>query len=122
MVSAVRSPAFLGWLYGQFSLVHLQPLQVKSAQILVGRSLGKISVALVSCFGEKEHAHVRDMALLGWVGSTVAAGLLLALDGSRFFTLVWGGRITLRITALIPVGVIWKGRSRSGSWSWGTHI
>jgi hypothetical protein len=35
-------------------------------------------------FGEKEHAHVRDIVLLGWVGSTVAARLLLALDGSRF--------------------------------------
>ncbi len=42
-------------------------------------------------FGEKEHAHVRDMALLGWVGSTNAAGLLLVPNGSHFCTLVWGG-------------------------------
>ncbi len=74
-------------------------------------------------FGEKEHAHVRDIALLGWFGSTVAARLLLALDGSRFCTLVWGGWITLHIAALILVGVIWKGTSRNGSWSRGsTHI
>ncbi len=73
-------------------------------------------------FGEKEHAHVRNIVLLGWVGSTVAARLLLALDGSRFCTLVWGGRITLHIAALIQVGVIWKGTSRNGSWSRGTHI
>jgi hypothetical protein len=62
------------------------------------------------------------MALLGWVGSTVAARLLLALDGSRICTLVWGGLVTLHITALILVGVIWKGRGRNGSWSRGTHI
>ncbi len=60
--------------------------------------------------------------LLGWVGSIVAVGLLLVLDGRRFCTLIWGGRITLHIAALILVGVIWKGRSRNGSWSWGTHI
>ncbi len=66
-------------------------------------------------FGEKEHAHVCDIALLGWVGSTVAARLLLALDGSRFFTLVWGGWITLHIAALILVGVIWKGTSKMGA-------
>ena len=42
MVSLDNSRVFLGWLYGRESLVHSQPLQVKSAQILVGRSLGKI--------------------------------------------------------------------------------
>jgi hypothetical protein len=47
MVSLDNSQAFLGWLYGQESLVHSRPLQVKSAQILVGRSLGKMSVALM---------------------------------------------------------------------------
>ncbi len=73
-------------------------------------------------FGEKEHAHVRNIALLGWVGSTIAARLLLALDGSYFCTFLWGGWITLHITALILVGVIWKGTCRNGSWSWGTHI
>jgi hypothetical protein len=73
-------------------------------------------------FGEKEHAHVRDVALLGWVGSTVAARLLLVLDCSPFCTLVWGGRITLHIAVLILVGVIWKGTSRNGSWSQGTYI
>ncbi len=73
-------------------------------------------------FGEKEHAHVYNIALLGWVGSTIAVRLLLALDGSHFCTLVWGGRITLHIPVLILVGVIWKGTTRNGSWSWGTHI
>jgi hypothetical protein len=73
-------------------------------------------------FSEKEHAHVCDIALLGWVGSAIVARLLLALDGSRFCTLVWGGWITLHIVALILVGVIWKGTSRNGSWSRGTHI
>ncbi len=72
-------------------------------------------------FGEKEHAHVRNI-VLGWVGSTVAARLLLALGGSQFCTLVWGGRIMLHIAALILVGVIGKGTSRNGSWSRGTHI
>ncbi len=59
-------------------------------------------------FGKKEHAHVPDRALLGWIGSTIAAGLLLALGGSRFCALVWGGQITLCITALI-LGVLWNG-------------
>ncbi len=72
-------------------------------------------------FGDKEHAHVSDMVLLGWVSSTNVAGLLLALDGSRFCTLVWGGRIVLHIAVLI-LGVLWKGRSRNGSWNRGTHI
>ncbi len=72
-------------------------------------------------FGEKEHAHVSDMALLNWVGSTIAARLLLALDGSRFCTLIWGGRVMLHIVALI-LGVLWKGRSIDRSWSGGTHI
>jgi hypothetical protein len=84
--------------------------------------LGEDICGLDIIFGEKEHAHVRDMMLLGWVGSTIAAGLLLALDGSRFCTLVWGGRIKLHIAALILVGVLWKGRSRNRSWSRGTHI
>jgi hypothetical protein len=73
-------------------------------------------------FGKKEHAHVHNRVLLGWVGSTIVAGLLLALGGSHFCTLIWGGGITLHITVLILVGVIWKGRSRNMSWSRGTHI
>ncbi len=88
---------------------------------LVRQVLGEDICSLDIMFGEKEHAHVHDMMLLGWVGSTNAAGLLLALDGRRFCTLVWGGRITLHIAALI-LGVFWKGRSRNGSWSRGTHI
>ncbi len=78
--------------------------------------LGKDICGLDIMFEEKEHAHVHDMVLLGWVSSTIAAGLLLALDGGHFCTLVWGGRITLHIAALI-LGVLWKGRSRNGDWS-----
>ncbi len=93
----------------------------------VGTDLGRQVLREDICglgimFGENEHAHVRDIVLLGWVGSTVAARLFLALDGSRFCTLIWGGWITLHIMALILVGVIWKGRRRNWSWSWGTHI
>jgi hypothetical protein len=88
---------------------------------LGGQVLGEDVYGLDIMLGEKEHAHVRDMALLSWVGSTIVAGLLLVLDGSRFCTLVWGGRVTLHIAALI-LGVHWKGRSIDGSWSRGTHI
>jgi hypothetical protein len=35
-------------------------------------------------FGEKKHAHISDMVLLSWVGSTIAAGLLRVLHGSCF--------------------------------------
>ncbi len=88
---------------------------------LGGQVLGEDICGLDIMFGKKEHAHVCDRALLGWVGSTIVAGLLLALGGSRFCALVWGGRITLRIAALI-LGVLWKGGSRNGNWSRGTHI
>ncbi len=88
---------------------------------LGGQVLGEDVYGLHIMFGEKEHAHVSDMALLGWVGSTIAVGLLLALDGSRFCTLLWDGLITLHVAALI-MGVLWKGRSIDGSWSRGTHI
>ncbi len=59
----------------------------------VGTDLGRQVLREDICglgimFGEKKHAHVGYMMLLGWVGSTVAAGLLLVLDGSRFCTLV----------------------------------
>jgi hypothetical protein len=54
-------------------------------------------------FGKKEHA--MSATLLGWVGSTIAARLLLALGGSRFYTLIWGGRIMLHIGALILVAL-----------------
>jgi hypothetical protein len=83
--------------------------------------LGEDSCGLDIVFGENEHAHVRDRALLGWVSSTIVTGLLLALDGSHFCTLLWGGRITLHITALI-MGVLWKGRIRNRNWSRSTHI
>ncbi len=88
---------------------------------LGGQVLGEDVYGLDIMFGEKEYAHVSDMALLSWVGSTIAAGLLLALDDSHFCTLVWCGRVTLHIAALI-LGVLWKGRSIDGSWSRGTHI
>jgi hypothetical protein len=64
-------------------------------------------------FGKKKHVHVHDRALFGGAGSTIAAGLLLALGGSHFCALVWGGRIALHIAALI-LGVLWKGGSRNG--------
>jgi hypothetical protein len=88
---------------------------------LGGQVLGEDVYGLDIMFGEKKHAHVSDMALLRWVGSTISAGLLLALDGSRFCTLVWGGRVTLHIASLI-LGILWKSRSIDGSWSRGTHI
>ncbi len=81
---------------------------------LGGQVLGEDIYGLDIMFGEKELAHVSEMALLSWVGSTIATGLLLALDGSRFYTLVWGGRVTLHIAVLI-LGVLWKGRSIDGS-------
>ncbi len=51
----------------------------------VGTDLGKQVLrediyGLDIMFGEKEHAHVREIMLLGWVGSTVVARLLLALS------------------------------------------
>jgi hypothetical protein len=70
--------------------------------------LGEDICGLDFMFGGKEHAHVCDMALFGWVCSTIAAELLLALNDSRFRALIWGGRITLHITALI-LGIFWKG-------------
>ncbi len=88
---------------------------------LGGQVLGEDICDLDIMFGEKEDAHVHDRALLGWVGSTIAAGLLLALGGSHFCALVWGGRITLCIAALIQ-GVLWTGRSRNWNWSRGTCI
>ncbi len=100
MVSAVSLPVFLGWLYGQFSLVHLQPLQVKSAQILVGRSFGKISVALVSCLVRKNMpmsgtwrclaklvAPLRQGFFWRWMAATFV--LLPGVDGSCFTLWHW---------------------------------
>ncbi len=100
IVSAVDSQAFLGWLYGQFSLVHLQPLQVKLAQILVGKSLEKISVALISCLARKNI----PMSMIGrclaglvaplwrgffwrWVAATFV--LLSGVDGLCFALRCW---------------------------------
>ncbi len=88
---------------------------------LGGQILGEDVYGLDIMFDEKEHAQINDILLLIWVGSTIAVGLLLALDGSCFCTLVWGGRVTLHIDALI-LGALWKGRSIDGGWSWGTHI
>jgi hypothetical protein len=99
----------------------LTTLTSKVGTDLVGQVFGKDICGLDIMFGEKEHAHVYDRALLGWVGSTISSRLLLALGGSRFCALVWGGRITLCIVALIQ-GVLWMGRSRNGNWSRGTHI
>ncbi len=72
-------------------------------------------------FGKEKHAHVHDRALLGWVGSTIAAGLLLALSGGRFCALVWGRWIALCIAVLI-LGVLWKSGGGNGNWSRSTHI
>ncbi len=88
---------------------------------LGGQVLGEDICGPNIMFGKKKHAHICDIALLGWVGSTIAAGLLLALGGGHFRALVWGGQIALCIAALIS-GVLWKGRSRNGNWSHGTHI
>ncbi len=89
---------------------------------LGGQVLGEYICGLNIIFGKKKHAHVRDRGLLGGVDGTIAAGLLLALGGSRFCALlIWGGRIVLCIAALI-LGVLWKGGSRNGNWSWSTHI
>ena len=62
---------------------------------LGGKVLGEDICGPDIMFGEKEHAHVHDRTLLGWVGSTIAAELLLALGGSSFCALIWGGWITL---------------------------
>jgi hypothetical protein len=51
---------------------------------LGGQVLGEDVYGLDIMFGEKGNAHVSDMALFSWVSSTIAVGLLLALDGSRF--------------------------------------
>ncbi len=88
---------------------------------LGGQVLGEDIWGLDIMFGEKEHAHVHERALLGWVGSTIVAGFLLELGGSHFCALIWGGKITLCIAVLI-LGVLCKGRSRNGNWSRGTHI
>jgi hypothetical protein len=115
MVSAVSLQAFL--LPGALATLTSEVGTDLSRQVLREDIYG-----LDIMFGEKEHAHVHDIALLCWVGSTVAARLLLALDGSHFCTLVLGGQIMLHIAALILVGVIWKGTIRNESWSRGTHI
>ena len=88
---------------------------------LGGQVLGEDICGHNIMFGKIKHAHVRDRAVLGWVGSTIAAGLLLALGDRRFCALVLGGQIALCIAMLI-LGVLWKGRSRNGNWSRDTHI
>ncbi len=67
--------------------------------------LGKDVHGLDVVSGEEEHAHISDWAMLSRVGSTIAAGFLLALYGSRFGTLVWGRGVALDIAALI-LGVL----------------
>ncbi len=95
IVAAVDSQAFLGWLYGQFSLVHSRPLQVKSAQILVDKSLEKISVALISCLARKNMPMSVTGRCLAWLMAPlqqgffwrwVAAAFVLSsgVDGMRF--------------------------------------
>jgi hypothetical protein len=122
MVSAVSAQAFIP----AVAVWAVLPGALATLTSEVGTDLGRQVLGEDFCgldimFGEKEHAHVCDMVLLGWVGSTIAVGLLLALDGSRFCTLIWGGGFMLNIAELI-LDVLWKGRSRNGSWIQGTHI
>ncbi len=77
---------------------------MKSAQILVGRSLGKMSMALM-LFLVRKNMPINHWALLSRVSSTIVAGFLLVLYGGRFGTLVWGRRVVLDIAALI-LGVL----------------
>jgi hypothetical protein len=88
---------------------------------LGGQVLGKDICVPYIMFGKEKHAHVCDRALLGWVGSTIEAGLLLALSGGRFRALVWGGWIARHIAALI-LGVLWKGGGRNGNWSRSIYV
>ncbi len=81
---------------------------------LGGKVLGEDICGPNIMFGKEKYAHVRDRALLGWVGSTIAAGLLLVLGGGRFCALVWGGRIALCIAVLI-LGALWKGEAEMGT-------
>ncbi len=68
---------------------------------LGGQILEKDVYGLDVVSAEEEHAHISDWAMLSRVGSTIAAGFLLALYGSYFGTLVWGRRVALDIAALI---------------------
>ncbi len=72
---------------------------------LGGQVLGEDICGPNIMFGKEKHAHVSDWALLGWVGSTIAAGLLLALGGSCFRAITWDRQIDLCIMALI-LGVL----------------
>jgi hypothetical protein len=114
IVSAVNSRAFLGWLYGQFCPGALATFTSEVGTDLGGQVLGEDICGPNIMFGKKKHAHIRDRVLLGWVGSTIAAGLLLAMGGIRFCALIWGGWIALCIAALI-LGVLWKGGGRNGN-------
>ncbi len=100
MMSAGNSQAFLGWLYGQESLVHSQPLQVKLAQILVGRSLEKTSVALMSFLARKNmpilvtgHCFVGLVAPLRqgffWRCTAATLALLSGVEGLRLTLRRW---------------------------------
>jgi hypothetical protein len=55
---------------------------------LGGQVLGEDICSPNIMFGKEKHAHVCDRVLLGWVGSTIVVGLLLALSGGRFRALV----------------------------------
>jgi hypothetical protein len=94
----------------------LATLTSEGSTDLGGQVLGEDICGPNIMFGKKKHAHVYDMPLLciGWVDGAIATGLLLALGGSRFCALIWGGWIVLCIAALI-LGVLWKGGSRIGN-------
>ncbi len=75
----------------------------KVSRNLGGQVLGEDVNGLAVVSGEEEHAHINDWALLCRVGGTVVAGILLALYGGHFSTLVWGRGVVLDIAALILV-------------------
>ncbi len=88
---------------------------------LGGQVLGEDICGPNIMFGKKNMPMYRALLCIDGVDGAIATGLLLALGGSHFHALVWGGRIALCITALI-LGVLWKGRGRNGKWSRSTHI
>jgi hypothetical protein len=90
---------------------------------LGGQVLGEDICGPDIMFGKKNHAHVGDRVPLcvSGVDGAIAMGILLALGGSRFCPLVWGGQDALCIAALI-LGVLWRGGSGIKNWSWSSHI
>ncbi len=65
----------------------LATLTSKVGTDLGGQVLGEDICGLEIMFGEKEHAHVHDWALLGWVSSTIPAGLLLRWVAANYVLL-----------------------------------